>query len=144
MEFLVQNYNFLWLTIALISGYALFSPMLRGNPDDVSPQQAVLLINRQDALVVDVREQAEFAEGHLPAARNVPVKEIEARAADLKKFFKRPLIVVCQHGDRSRRALEAFRKAGFTQVFSLAGGLKGWQGAGQPVTREAQKEVAKA
>ena len=60
MEFLLQNYNYFWLLIAVISGAMLFVPLLRGNPDGVSPQQAVLLLNRENAVIIDVREQYFF------------------------------------------------------------------------------------
>jgi rhodanese-related sulfurtransferase len=135
MQFLLQNYNYLWLTLAIVSGALLFVPMLRGNPDAVSPQQAVLLVNRENAVIVDVRDETEFAAGHLPAARNIPLKQIEARSSELKKFIKRPLIVVCQSGNRSRNALETLRKAGFERVLNLDGGFAAWSQAGQPVSR---------
>jgi rhodanese-related sulfurtransferase len=135
MQFLLQNYNYLWVALAAVSGAMLFVPLIRGNPDAVSPQQAVLLVNRENAVIVDVREQSEFATGHLPAARNIPLKEIEARSGELKKFIKRPLIVVCQSGNRSRNALVALRKAGFERVVNLDGGIAAWSQAGQPVSR---------
>jgi rhodanese-related sulfurtransferase len=113
----------------------LFFPILSGNPDAVSPQQAVLLVNRENAVIVDVREESEFAAGHLPAARNIPLKDIESRSSELKKFIKRPLIVVCQTGNRSRNALAALRKAGFERVVNLDGGIAAWTQAGQPVSR---------
>jgi len=135
MQFLLLDYNYFWLFLAVISGAMLFVPLIRGNPDAVSPQQAVLLVNRENAVIVDVREQTEFAAGHLPAARNIPLKEIEARSSELKKFIKRPLIVVCQSGNRSRNALGALRKAGFERVVNLDGGFAAWLQAGQPVSR---------
>lgn len=135
MEFLLQNHNYVWLALAIVSGAMLLIPMLRGNADGVSPQQAVLLVNRENAVIVDVREEAEFAAGHLPAARNIPLKEIEARSSELKKFIKRPLILVCQSGNRSRNALEVLRKAGFERVVNLDGGFAAWSQAGQPVSR---------
>ncbi|MFT3737107.1 MAG: rhodanese-like domain-containing protein [Rhodocyclaceae bacterium] len=135
MDFLLQHYNYLWLAIALTSGILLFGPMLRVNPDAISPQQAVLLLNREDAVVIDVREQAEFATGHVPNARHIPLKEIADRAGELKKFAKRPFIVVCQTGNRSAAALGALRKAGFERVFNLSGGVAAWKEAGQPLSR---------
>jgi rhodanese-related sulfurtransferase len=135
MQFLLQNHNYLWLALAVISGSMLFIPILRGDPDAVSPQQAVLLVNRENAVIIDVREQTEYAAGHLPAARNIPLKEIDARSGELKKFLKRPLIVVCQTGSRSRSALAALRKAGFERVVNLEGGFAAWSQAGQPVSR---------
>jgi len=133
MEFITSN--IFLIVLAVGSGLFLFVPMLRGNPDAVSPQQAVMLLNRQDALIVDVRDQAEFEAGHLPQAKHIPLKDVAERSAELKKFIKRPLIVVCQTGNRSKSALEAFRKSGFENVFNLDGGYAAWQQAGQPVSR---------
>jgi rhodanese-related sulfurtransferase len=135
MDFLLQNYNYLWIAVALSSGILLFGPMLRGNPNAVSPQQAVLLVNREDAIVIDVRDQTEFAAGHVPNARHIPLKEIEARSAELKKFAKRPFILVCQTGSRSASALNVLRKAGYERVFNLSGGVAAWKEAGQPLSR---------
>lgn len=135
MEFLLQNHNYIWLLLAIVSGGLLLVPMLGAGGDAVSPQQAVLLVNRENAVVIDVREPTEFASGHLPAAKNIPLKDIESRSGELKKFLKRPLIVVCQSGNRSRAALASLRKAGFERVVNLEGGFAAWSQAGQPVSR---------
>lgn len=136
MEFITQN--IVWLAIAVVSGGMLLAPMLRGgSKNGVTTNQAVLLINRQDAVVVDVRSAEEFAGGHLPDARNIPPAEFDKRLDEIGKNRKRPVILVCQSGMRSATAIDQLQKAGFEQVFSLDGGIAAWSQAGQPLVRGA-------
>lgn len=136
MEFVQQN--LMWIALALVSGGMLVWPMLRGGIGgaSVSPLEATLKINREDAIVLDVREAEEFARGHVPNSRHLPVGQIDKRVSELQKFKARPLIVVCHSGSRSGAACGALRKHGFEKVFNLAGGMGAWEQAGQPVTRK--------
>ncbi|WP_328824940.1 rhodanese-like domain-containing protein [Uliginosibacterium aquaticum] len=134
MDFVSQN--IFLITLAVISGLALFIPVLRdaqASTSQVSPAQAVMLLNRQNAVIVDVRETAELATGKIEGARHIPAGEIKARSGELDKFKNRPLILVCESGARSGRALADLRKAGFAQAYNLAGGIKAWKEAGQPL-----------
>ncbi|MGC3964273.1 MAG: rhodanese-like domain-containing protein [Rhodocyclaceae bacterium] len=138
MEFILQNYNYVWLGLALLSGGLLFAPIIRGGSAfGVSPSDAVLLINRKDAVIVDVRDQKEFASGHLANARHIPSAELEARAGELAKFKNRPIVIVCQNGTRASYAASKLRKAGFEHTVTLDGGVKAWQDAGLPVSASA-------
>lgn len=132
----VRN-NFLLFLVALVSGGMLLWPFVRrttGGPW-VSTTQATHLINREDALVVDVREPNEFAAGHVLGAKNLPLARLEASGADLAKKKERPLIVYCDGGERSAKALASLKKHGFTRVANLSGGLGAWQQAGLPVEK---------
>jgi rhodanese-related sulfurtransferase len=132
----VRN-NLLYFVTALVSGAMLLWPFVRrstGGPW-LSPAQATHLINREDALVVDVREANEFATGHVLGAKNVPLARMETAGAELTKKKDRPVIVYCESGDRSAKALAALKKHGFTRVANLSGGLKAWQDAGLPVEK---------
>lgn len=134
MEF-IQN-NLMWVGLAFVSGALLLWPAIRGRTagPSVSPLQATLMINREDAIVVDVREPDEFARGHLPNARTIPLGQIDKRLGELEKYKDKPVIVICHTGNRSGSACGMLRKNGFTKVFNLAGGVTAWQQAGQPVT----------
>lgn len=135
VEFLRQNY--LLVGVALASGTMLVWPYLRratGGPW-VTPAQATLLMNRDDALVVDVREPPEYAGGHVLGAKNVPLARVAAAGADLAKRKDKPVIVYCESGSRSTSAATALRKQGFTRVFALSGGMKAWREAGLPVEK---------
>jgi len=128
--------NILLIAVAVVSGAMLIWPLLRrgtGGPH-VDPAGATHLINREDALVIDVREPGEFGAGHILGAKNVPLGTIGSRA-DIAKKKDRPLIVYCDSGARASKAAAALRGQGYTRVVSLTGGLGAWQGAGLPVER---------
>ena len=132
----VRN-NFLLFLVALVSGGMLLWPLVRrttGGPW-VNTTQATHLINREDALVVDVREPNEFATGHVLGAKNVPLARLDATGADLAKKKERPVIVYCDGSERSAKALATLKKQGFTRVANLSGGLGAWQQAGLPVEK---------
>jgi rhodanese-related sulfurtransferase len=136
MEFVSQNW--IWIALAVVSAGLLVAPAFRaGGKHSLSTTQAVLLINRQDALVLDVRTAAEFAAGHVPDAKHLELAEIGARANEISKNKKRPILVVCQTGTRSGSAGEQLRKAGYEEVFSLEGGINSWGQAGQPLIKGA-------
>lgn len=136
MEFLQQNWH--WAALAVASGgWLLFDTIRnRGDKTQVSPVEATLLINREDAVVVDVRDEAEFTRGHIPNARHLPLSDLERRSGELEKFKSRPIIIYCQSGSRSASAITQLKKAGFDKLHSLRGGLMEWEKAGQPISRK--------
>jgi rhodanese-related sulfurtransferase len=132
----VRN-NLLLFAVALVSGAMLIWPYLRrttGGPW-VTPGQATHLINREDALIIDVREPAEYGTGHVIGAKNVPFARLEALPPDIAKRKEKPLIIYCERGERSPKAASALKKMGFTRVLNLSGGIKAWQQAGLPVEK---------
>lgn len=134
MEFVTNN--LIWIALALASGAALFFPTFRsGGGNSVTPTEAVLLINRQHAAIVDVREESEFQTGHIPESRLFPLAQLEQRVGELSRFKSKPVVVVCESGARSGRAVATLRKAGFEQACNLSGGLKAWRDAGQPLVK---------
>lgn len=134
MEFI--NQNILLISIAVISGLGLLWPMFaRSGKNEVNPAEATLLINREDAHIVDVREADEFAAGHLPEARNIPLAKLADRVNEIEKFKDKPLIVCCAAGMRSAKGCGELGKLGFSRVYSLAGGVDAWVGAGYPVKK---------
>ncbi len=134
MEFI--NQNILLIAVVAISGAGLIWPLLMGSgANQVNPGEATLLINREDAHVIDVREVDEFAGGHLPDARNIPLAKLADRVSEIDKFKDKPVIVCCASGMRSGKASGELKKLGFTRVHSLAGGVDAWVGAGLPVKK---------
>jgi rhodanese-related sulfurtransferase len=136
VKFVLNN---IWLVLAAaVSGAILLWPLvnrrLSGVPE-VGALQAVQLLNRKDAVMIDVREPAEFSGGHAPHARNIPVAQLEKRIGELEKFKNRPAVVICQSGARSHAATAILRKAGFAEVYVLAGGVGAWLQANLPVEK---------
>lgn len=125
------------IAVACVSGAMLLWPYLRrgtGGPW-VSTLEATQMINREDALVLDVREPAEFSAGHMLGAKNIPLANIEARSAELDKHKAKPVIVLCNDGSRASKAAAVLRARGFVNVVNLSGGLPAWQQAGLPVVK---------
>jgi rhodanese-related sulfurtransferase len=135
VQFIVEN----WLLIvaACVSGGLLVWPMVSGGGGAaLSPNDAVRLINQEKAVLIDVREAAEFAAGHAAGARNVPLATLDA-AKGLPTNKAQPLVVLCASGARSSRAVAQLRKAGYSSVHSLAGGVAAWRSASLPIEKSA-------
>jgi rhodanese-related sulfurtransferase len=132
----VRN-NLLLFVVALVSGGMLLWPLVRrttGGPW-VNPSQATHLLNREDALVVDVREPNEYGAGHVLGAKNIPLARLAAGAGEPLKRKDRPIIVYCDGGERAGKAASVLKREGFTRVVNLSGGLKAWQQAGLPIEK---------
>ena len=135
MDF-VRNNIFLIL-IAFVSGAMLVWPLVRrgsGGPW-VTTLEATQLMNRDDAIVVDLRDAADYARGHILGAKNLPLADLERRAGELDRHKSKPLIVHCGDGNRAARALTVLRKQGFDKLYSLSGGFAAWQQAGLPTEK---------
>ena len=134
MKFLIDNW--MWMVIAATSGALLFWPMLRGAADaGLSAAAVVQLINRERAVVIDVCEAAEFAAGHVAGSKNVPLSTLELKLPATVKNKALPLILVCQTGARSARAVAIAKKLGYEQAQSLSGGLAAWKAANLPLEK---------
>ena len=123
---------------AAVSGGLLLWPSLRkgGNAGKLSPTDAVQLINREKAVLIDVSEPAEYAAGHALGARSVPLGKLES-SNDLPKNKTLPLVVLCQTGARAGRAVATLKTLGFQNARALAGGLEAWRAANLPVEKTA-------
>lgn len=103
---------------------------------EVSAVEVVQLINRQDAVVIDVRDSGEFAAGHIAGARHLPERELVERLKELEKHKARPLVVICRNGARSGAAVQVLRRNGFAGAVNLSGGISAWQQAGMPLEKK--------
>jgi len=128
--------NWMLILVALSAGGMLLWPTLgKGGPGALSADAAVLLMNREKAVVVDVCEPAEFAAGHVVGAKNIPLAQLEEKLANVVKNKATPLILVCQSGARSSRAVAVAKKLGFEKAQSLSGGMGAWRSANLPVEK---------
>ena len=137
MKFFIDNW-FLFAA-AIVSGGLLLWPLIArgaGGPSRVGTNEAVRLINREKAVLVDVSEPAEFAAGHASGSRNVPFGQLE-KSTDLPKNKALPLVVVCPTGARAGRAVAILRKLGYEKAQALSGGLAAWREASLPVDKAA-------
>ncbi|MCM8625335.1 rhodanese-like domain-containing protein [Accumulibacter sp.] len=139
MEFIQQN--ILLVAVAVVSGslFLVLSFRRPGGARAVSPTEATMLINRENAQLIDIREPNEYVAGHLCDSRNIPAGSIEERAGELETFRDRPLILVCQSGARSSAACAKLVKLGFSRVHTLDGGVAAWSEAGLPLRKGARR-----
>jgi rhodanese-related sulfurtransferase len=135
-EFVMNNLALVALFVA--SGVMLFWPEIMklagGGGAEIGTLEATRLMN-QGSLVLDVRDEKEFASGHLPKARHIPLRELSGRLNEIGKFKEKPVIVVCRGGARSGAACRFLRRSGFSNVFNLKGGVAAWQQASLPVEK---------
>lgn len=106
-----------------------------GGKHAVDPMGATTLINHEDALILDVRSIAEFKDGHIVNAVNIPLNGLSSNLKQLEKHRGRPIVAVCRSGSRSGAACKVLRKQGFENVKNLRGGMMAWESANLPVKR---------
>lgn len=139
LQFVVKN-PILFLLLGIICaaiGWTEFKRFRRAFRD-VSPAEAVQLINREDAVVLDVREPAEVSSnsGKIGGATHIPVSTLAARVDDLRKHSEQPIIAYCRAGTRSPSACELLTKNEFGKVYNLKGGLQAWTTANLPTSNK--------
>ena len=134
MNFFVENW--LLIAVAFVSGGMLVWPLVRGGggAGAVGASEAVRMMNREKALLIDVSEPREFDAGHAAQARNVPVGQLET-SKELPSNKALPLVVLCPTGARAGRAAATLRKLGYANVRALAGGMAAWREAGLPTEK---------
>ncbi|MCB0216836.1 MAG: rhodanese-like domain-containing protein [Chloroflexi bacterium] len=107
--------------------------VLPGTDNEVDVATTAALQASGGALLIDVREPSEYAEGHIPGITLIPMGEVQDRLAELPR--DQPVILTCRSGNRSATVAEFLRGQGYDQVYSMQGGILAWEGAGQPVER---------
>jgi rhodanese-related sulfurtransferase len=133
VKFIIDNW--MLLSIALASGALLLWPVIQESGGGLTAEGAVQLINRQKAVVIDVCEADEFAAGHVGGAKNIPLGQLEEKLTGVVKNKSLPVILVCQTGARSGRAVAIAKKLGYENAQNMAGGLKSWKTANLPVEK---------
>lgn len=133
MKFIIDH--IFTVALVLVSGGFLLLPALQPRGKRASALQVTQLINRGKSTIVDVRSAEEFAAGHLRDAKNIPLADLATRIGELEKSKGRSVVVVCQTGARSDKAVRQLAAAGFDDVVSLDGGLTAWHAAGLPVAK---------
>jgi rhodanese-related sulfurtransferase len=106
-----------------------------GGANDVGTLDATRLLNQATTLVLDVRDKDEYATGHLPRARHIPLEELATRVGEIGKFKEKPVLVTCKSGKRAAAATRVLKHAGFTTVYQLRGGLAAWREASLPLEK---------
>ncbi len=101
----------------------------------ITTQKLVDMVNREEAVVVDLRDKKEFDQGHLVGSLNVPYSALETRVDELARYKERPLVLICRMGQHAGTAGTILRKKGFANVSRLTGGFMEWRNQNLPVVR---------
>lgn len=128
LEFAVNHYI---LSLALIVvSYLLIQDLLElvfKKFNAISPQQAVTKINQGDTIIIDVREAAEFKQKQLENAINAPLSTLTECVPELVEYKNKPVLIMCESGNRSASAARILSKAGFADLFVITGGMQAWE-----------------
>lgn len=124
----------LFVSLLILLSWNLFGSSVSGIRQ-ITPAELVRLMNREEAVVLDIRSPEEFNKGHILDAVNLPAQEIEGRKEELVDYKERTLVVYCNLGNTSTRIGRLLKLDGFGKVYGLKGGIQAWQGGNLPLTR---------
>ncbi|MDF0749675.1 rhodanese-like domain-containing protein [Marinobacter sp. 71-i] len=133
-EFAVNHYILVSLFVAFLLAILVLESRRGGKK--ISAQGAVNLINRDEAVVVDIRDRKDFNEGRITGAINIPLNSIKSRASELKKFKDKQIIVADKMGQHSAMAVKQLNAEGYTNVVRLDGGVADWKGNNLPLVKK--------
>ena len=114
---------------------SFFGQRLKGY-QSASPSQATMLMNREDAIVLDVRETNEVQNGSIVNSVHIPLGYLKERLTELEKHKDKPIIVACRSGHRSGQACSLLKKNGYENIYNLSGGVMAWEGANLPLQKK--------
>lgn len=137
IEFARDNFilSGIWMALVIMLVYSFVSPLL-SKAKRVDNHQATLLINKEDAIVLDIRSQKDFKAGHIIGSKQIKPEEVrEGNFSKLEKDKDKPIIVVCAMGNLAAATANKMVKQGFTNVNVLSGGINSWQGASLPLSK---------
>lgn len=137
MELFFQFVSYQWhlfgVLVLLLAALAFYESRKAG--PQVSPQQLSMLVNNDDAVVLDVRPGKEYKAGHIVDAINIPFTQFADQAGQLKKYQDRPVVVVCKVGQHSGGVTKQIKALGFEQVYRLSGGMAEWSSSQMPTLK---------
>jgi rhodanese-related sulfurtransferase len=133
IEFITNNY-LLVLAFLLALGMLLFSESKKSGAS-VSTNEAVQLINKQDAVLVDIRTKKEWETGYITNSIHIPLVDFDKRMGELEKQKDQDIVVVCNMGQTAGAACKKLTAAGFTKVVRLKGGIVEWKAQNLPLVK---------
>lgn len=134
LDFLMRHWEMTCLFVVLLVAYVIFEIKQDPGSKEVSVEKAVALYNHEHALILDIRSQEAYAQGHIVGAVNLTADQIDAKIKKLQKYAQKPVIVVCNVGRSSLKVVKTLQSQGISSALSLSGGIAAWQAAGLPLT----------
>jgi len=117
--------------LALVCSF--LSPGCSSDINNISPKEAATLQSENKAVIIDVREDSEWKEKHIPGAIHIPLNQLSTRMAELEPYKNSKIITQCKSGGRSAKAYETLKSSGFNNTFNMSGGLDAWKKEGLSV-----------
>jgi rhodanese-related sulfurtransferase len=136
MQFLANNW--MLVLIMFMSGAMLLFPLVQrrsSGMQEVGNVRLTHLMNREDAVILDIREARDVGDKKIINAMHIPLSQLKDRAGEIKGDKSKPIVVYDARGQRAMMAGGPLKAAGFTQLFNLNGGYKSWSEAGLPVEK---------
>lgn len=124
----------LFIAILAVLVWNLFGTAISGI-DQITPAELTRLMNRENAVVIDVRSLDEFGEGHILNSRNIPEAELQSRQKELDKLKSNPMVACCSSGVSSPKIARSLKTMGYEKIYVLKGGILAWQNANLPLIR---------
>ena len=131
LEFLTQEW-ILALALLVVLVMLVLHEARKSGPS-VTPQQAINLINGEEGVFLDLRDAADYKQGHIVEAMNIPATKLKARVAELEKYRDKPIVLVCKMGQQSGAAGKQLKEVGFGRVYKMTGGMMEWSNLQLPV-----------
>mgnify|MGYP001813875085 FL=1 len=133
LEFLAQQ----WILVAALLAVVFMLVMheTRKSGPSLSPQQAINLVNSEQGTFLDLRDGADFKQGHIVDALHIPAPKLAERAAELEKYKDKPIVLVCKMGQHSGAAGKQLRSQGFDKVYKMTGGMMEWGNLQLPLVK---------
>jgi len=132
-----QNHPLLFAGLALVIFFIVKIEIARltRKYQQINTNEAVQLLNRDDTVVVDVREDNEVSTGMISGAKHIPLASLPQQLSQLDKSKDKPILIYCRSGNRSGTACQKLSQAGFSDVYNLAGGIMSWESANLPLSK---------
>lgn len=137
LEF-IKNHLLLWAGLAAVLIMLIKSEYEHqlSKASQLSPTNAIRLMNNDESLVIDVREATEYKNGHLSAAKNMPFSTIKDKLQDIAKYKDKNVLAYCASGAISAKTCRMLKKEGFSKVHNISGGINNWLEAKLPITKK--------
>ena len=134
IEFSLNHWDMVLALLATVA-MLIFTERRKAAPS-VTPQQATVMGNDDDTLMLDIRSAADFKTGRVLNSTNIPFAELGKRLGDLQKYRDKPVILICKTGQTAGSAANMLRKDGYTKVYRMTGGMVEWTNQGLPLARK--------
>ena len=133
LQFLLEKWYLAGAWLVLVVLYFMHEGRRGGT--SVSPSQLTALVNREQGVVIDLRDNGEFRGAHIVGSMNIPYTKFAGQIDELEQYKERPLILVCKAGQQAGAAGKQLKQLGFEKIYRLGGGVSEWRASQLPLVK---------